>query len=201
MTSTVATGFCARTRAFTGIAVSPSGRDVVNVGVIGRPANDGKTNVWYAILSATEGGLGRRAGSARVRSRVPGRRDAREEFPEEFVETILTGWWTTCLEIPARQGAGGLEVLGFTTMTERSLASRFWEPVPPGSKPPLPQRRRGYPFRVYEASTGVAGHIRNWEHVQLFTPWDLNVSARIRHALEQAGEDVPEGTECPRAPH
>jgi hypothetical protein len=30
----------------------------------------------------------------------------REELPEEFVETILTGWWTTCLEIlPARERA------------------------------------------------------------------------------------------------
>ena len=27
-----------------------------------------------------------------------------EELPGEFVETILTGWWTTCLEIlPARE--------------------------------------------------------------------------------------------------
>ena len=30
----------------------------------------------------------------------------REGLPEEFVETILTGWWTTCLEIlPARERA------------------------------------------------------------------------------------------------
>ena len=30
----------------------------------------------------------------------------REALPEEFVETILTGWWTTCLEIlPARERA------------------------------------------------------------------------------------------------
>ena len=28
----------------------------------------------------------------------------REGLPEEFVETIETGWWTTCLEIlPARE--------------------------------------------------------------------------------------------------
>ena len=33
--------------------------------------------------------------------------EMREEgLPEEFVETILTGWWTTCLEIlPARERA------------------------------------------------------------------------------------------------
>ena len=29
-----------------------------------------------------------------------------EKLPEEFVETILSGWWTTCLEIlPAKERA------------------------------------------------------------------------------------------------
>jgi hypothetical protein len=29
-----------------------------------------------------------------------------ERLPEEFVQTILGGWWTTCLEIlPARERA------------------------------------------------------------------------------------------------
>jgi hypothetical protein len=29
-----------------------------------------------------------------------------EGLPEEFVETTLTGWWTTCLEVlPARERA------------------------------------------------------------------------------------------------
>ena len=84
----------------------PSGRDVVNVGVIGRPANDGRTNVWYAMLEAREGGLeveliplayDHQGLAAEMRS---------EGLPEEFVETILTGWWTTCLEIlPARERA------------------------------------------------------------------------------------------------
>jgi hypothetical protein len=31
-----------------------------------------------------------------------------ENLPEEFVETVLTGWWTTCLEIlPAKERALG----------------------------------------------------------------------------------------------
>ncbi len=85
----------------------PSGRDVVNVGVIGRPANDGRTAVWYALLEALpDDGEGLRvelrplvydfAGlAAEMRA---------ERLPEEFVETVLTGWWTTCLEIlPARE--------------------------------------------------------------------------------------------------
>ena len=31
-----------------------------------------------------------------------------EGLPEEFVETILTGWWTTCLEVlPGKERARG----------------------------------------------------------------------------------------------
>jgi len=90
----------------------PSGRDAVNVGVIGRPANDGRTEVWYALVEARgNGGDGR--GELAV-EHVPLRYDheslaaemRRERLPEEFVETILTGWWTTCLEIlPAKERA------------------------------------------------------------------------------------------------
>ena len=84
----------------------PSGRDVINVGVIGRPANDGQTHVWYSMIEAREEGLGvelvplaydHLGLAAEMRS---------EGLPEEFVETVLTGWWTTCLEIlPARERA------------------------------------------------------------------------------------------------
>lgn len=85
----------------------PSGRDVLNVGVIGRPANDGDVRVCYAILEeGPEGDL--------TVELVPLAYDhlglaaemRHEKLPEEFVETILTGWWTTCLEIlPARERA------------------------------------------------------------------------------------------------
>jgi hypothetical protein len=84
----------------------PSGRDVVNVGVIGRPANDGNTHVWYALLEAREEGVG--VEHMPLVYDHPGlAAEMRQEgLPEEFVETILTGWWTTCLEIlPARERA------------------------------------------------------------------------------------------------
>lgn len=86
----------------------PDGRLFVNVGAIGRPANDGCTDVWYALLNADADGV-----SAEL---IPVPYDYRrlvaemraESLPEEFVETILTGWWTTCLEIlPARERARG----------------------------------------------------------------------------------------------
>lgn len=94
----------------------PSGADAVNVGVIGRPANDGETHVWYALLTADTGngaGSGTSNGALSVEL-VPLRYDhpalaremRQEELPEEFVETIETGWWTTCLEIlPAKERA------------------------------------------------------------------------------------------------
>jgi hypothetical protein len=84
----------------------PSGRDAVNVGVIGRPANDGRTNVWYCWLEDREGTLGIELIPLTYDYRSLAEEMRREELPEEFVETVLTGWWTTCLEIlPARERA------------------------------------------------------------------------------------------------
>ncbi|MFQ5348927.1 MAG: metallophosphoesterase family protein [Thermoanaerobaculia bacterium] len=84
----------------------PSGRDVVNVGVIGRPANDGATHVWYAVLETGSDGLVVRLETLAYDHQALAREMRTEELPEEFVETILTGWWTTCLEIlPAKERA------------------------------------------------------------------------------------------------
>lgn len=82
----------------------PSGRDAVNVGVIGRPANDGRPDVRYAVLDSAEGEL--RVDLRRLAYDHDALADEMrsERLPEEFVETILTGWWTTCLEIlPAKE--------------------------------------------------------------------------------------------------
>src|SRR5438552_1193027 len=70
---------------------------VINVGVLGRPENDGRTDVWYTLLSAEP--------DLRVEF-IPVAYDhdshARDiegvGLPVEFAETIRTGWWTTCLE-------------------------------------------------------------------------------------------------------
>jgi diadenosine tetraphosphatase ApaH/serine/threonine PP2A family protein phosphatase len=87
----------------------PSGRRVVNVGAIGRPANDGDPRVVYALLHLGEGGepavewhrvaYDHEGLAAEMRA---------EELPDEFVETILSGWWTTCLEVlPMKERARG----------------------------------------------------------------------------------------------
>ncbi len=85
------------------------GRGVVNVGAIGRPANDGRTNVWYTLLHPLPGG-GLRTEFVPLEydhERLATEMEA-EALPAEFVETIRTGWWTTCLEIlPAKERAAG----------------------------------------------------------------------------------------------
>src|SRR5262245_43047558 len=85
----------------------PDGRHVVNVGVIGRPANNGRTEVVYALLTAGAGLDVEWAWVAYDHRRLA-REMEEERIPKEFVETILTGWWTTCLEIlPAKERAEG----------------------------------------------------------------------------------------------
>lgn len=84
------------------------GRLVVNVGAIGRPANDGRTEVWYAVVTAGPG----RVDAELVPVAYDWRRLAAamraEALPAEFIETIETGWWTTCLEIlPPKERARG----------------------------------------------------------------------------------------------
>ncbi len=93
----------------------PSGGQVINVGALDRPENDGRTNVWYALVTA--GAVSPAGAQAPLelefipvtydRQRLA--REMRlEKLPEEFVETIQTGWWTTCLEVlPARERESG----------------------------------------------------------------------------------------------
>jgi predicted phosphodiesterase len=84
-----------------------NGKLFANVGVIGRPENNGKTNVWFSIVHLLP--------ELRVEF-IPLEYDFQrlakemkeEKLPEEFIQTTLTGWWTTCLEIlPGKERARG----------------------------------------------------------------------------------------------
>ncbi|CAN5124247.1 hypothetical protein BH24ACT19_BH24ACT19_10880 [soil metagenome] len=76
-----------------------NGRKLVNVGAIGRPANDGRTEVWYAILREAEGGVEAEFVPVAYDHEALADQMREEGLPEPFVETILTGWWTSCLEV------------------------------------------------------------------------------------------------------
>ena len=82
-------------------------RHVINAGVIGRPANDGRTNVWYTLVDTAPSLNVQFIPVAYDHARLA--EEMRDErLPEQFVETILTGWWTTCLEVlPPKERAAG----------------------------------------------------------------------------------------------
>ncbi|MGH9088084.1 MAG: radical SAM protein [Acidimicrobiales bacterium] len=101
---------------------------VVNVGVLGKPANDGRTDVWYAVLDV-DGGEARaelvplaydwRAQAASMRA---------AGIPEAFVETIETGWWTTCLEVlpPVERSRGRYHLYRSALPTDFDPAGGGW---------------------------------------------------------------------------
>lgn len=85
----------------------PSGGLVVNCGALGRPANDGRTEVWYALAT-----FGKEVevefAPVAYDHEAMAQEMAGERLPPEFIETIRTGWWTSCLEIlPAKERERG----------------------------------------------------------------------------------------------
>ena len=85
----------------------PDRRWFINVGAIGRPANDGRTEVWYTILDTAKEDPVEFIPLAYDFQRLA-REMADESLPPEFIETVLTGYWTTCLEIlPAKERKRG----------------------------------------------------------------------------------------------
>lgn len=98
-----------------------AGKRFVNVGALGRPENDGRTNVWYTLVRT-----GDSARAVREEEAVPplpvevefvplaydhlalADEMRAERLPEPFIETVLTGWWTTCLEVlPSKERRRG----------------------------------------------------------------------------------------------
>ena len=62
------------------------------------------------------------------------------------------------------------------------------------SRPPWPPPMPACRSTLYEAGPAVATNVRAWGHVRLFTPWEMDVSPRMRRHLEAAGEPAPGAT-------
>jgi len=113
---------------------------IVNVGVIGKPANDGRTDVWYAVLDLADG----QAGAELVAlaydwpAHAASMRDA--GLPEAFVETIETGWWTTCLEVvpPAERSRGRYQLYRSALPTGFDAEAVSWGDAPAPADDRLP---------------------------------------------------------------
>ncbi|UYQ65862.1 radical SAM protein [Streptomyces peucetius] len=80
----------------------------VNVGVIGKPANDGRQEVRYAVLDLIDGHAAAELVPLAYDWQAQARSMRAAGLPDVFVETIETGWWTTCLEVlPPRERSRG----------------------------------------------------------------------------------------------
>ena len=51
---------------------------------------------------------------------------------------------------------------------------------------------RGIPFVVFEVGDDVAASVREWGHVQLFSPWSYNIDPAARRLLESSGWIAPD---------
>ncbi len=104
---------------------------VVNVGVLGRPANDGGRHVWYALvdLHAAE------ASAELVRLDYDWQAHAASiraaGLPDAFAQAVQTGWWTTCLEIvPPVERSRGRFQLYKSAMPDFAGAEVSWADLP-----------------------------------------------------------------------
>ena len=90
-----------------------TGHQVVNVGALGRPANDGDCRVRFVSLEPADPGV--KGASTKVIThklsydhRTLAQEMQQQNLPKPFIDTIVSGWWTTCTEIlPAKERAQG----------------------------------------------------------------------------------------------
>ncbi len=78
------------------------------MGAVGRPANDGRRETWYAVLDLEDGVAHAELVPVAYDWRAQAESMRAAGLPEAFVETIESGWWTTCLEVvPPRERSRG----------------------------------------------------------------------------------------------
>ena len=85
------------------------GGEFINCGALGRAENDGRTNVWYTLIEyRPDTGLSVEFVPVAFDHERLATEMQQEGLPDEFGETILTGWWTTCLEVlPSKERRRG----------------------------------------------------------------------------------------------
>ena len=77
----------------------------LNPGVIGMPANDGTTRVWYMILESTEAGLHFEHRSFEYDHAQAAQLMKELHLPQEYALTLGTGIWDNCEILPDRETA------------------------------------------------------------------------------------------------
>ncbi|HEX5496466.1 MAG TPA: radical SAM protein [Mycobacteriales bacterium] len=114
----------------------------VNVGVLGKPANNGRRQVWYAVVDLDGGNASAELVALPYDWRAQAGSMRAAGLPEAFVETIETGWWTTCLEVlpPRERSTGRFHLYRGTLPTGFTPAGGGWDGPDPGPPPRGDQR-------------------------------------------------------------
>ncbi len=83
-----------------------------NAGVIGMPANDGTTRVWYMLLDMPDGQLvGQHRSYLYDHDRAAGMME-QHKLPREYSETLRNGLWDNCEILPEEETAAqGMAIL------------------------------------------------------------------------------------------
>jgi len=114
---------------------------VVNVGTIGRSANDGRREGWYAVLDLQEGEAAAELIAVAYDWRAQASSMRAAGLPEPFVETVETGWWTTCLEVvpPPERSRGRFHVYRESMPAGFASEAAGWADAPaePGDGRPV----------------------------------------------------------------
>ncbi len=114
---------------------------VVNVGAVGRPANDGRRETWYAVLDLCDGQAHAELVPVAYDWRAQAASMRTAGLPEPFMETIETGWWTTCLEIvpPRERSRGRFHIYRDSLGSGWSAGGVGWadQPEPPDDGRPV----------------------------------------------------------------
>jgi predicted phosphodiesterase len=107
---------------------------VVNVGVLGRPANDGGHHVWYALLDVVDGHASAELVSLDYDWPAHAASMRNAGLPDAFTQAVETGWWTTCLEIvpPLERSRGRFQLY------KSAMPSFAGEQVSWGAAPEIP---------------------------------------------------------------
>ncbi|GAC1441870.1 MAG: hypothetical protein NVSMB51_22110 [Solirubrobacteraceae bacterium] len=113
---------------------------IVNVGAIGRPANDGRREGWMALVECSGGSATAELLAVRYDWRAQAASMRAAGLPEPFVETIESGWWTTCLEIvpPRERARGRYHVYREQLPTGFAADGAGWADAPPPADDGLP---------------------------------------------------------------
>ena len=113
---------------------------VVNVGAVGRPANDGRRETWYALLHLTAGRVAAELCPVAYDWRAQAASMREAGLPEPFVETIETGWWTTCLEVvpPPERSRGRYHVYREAMPSGFAQEGAGWADAPAAEEDGLP---------------------------------------------------------------